>query len=84
MYSDPSGCFAVSTFLISLAVGSLATWAAGEIFGHQLVGGVGSIAGGGAAISTGISLFAFGPVGWIGGTLLIATGAMSMIGGSYH
>lgn len=37
-YVDPSGCFAISTFLISLAVGSLISWGLSEIFGNQIAG----------------------------------------------
>ena len=79
MYSDPSGNFAISTFLIGLAVSSLVTWAAGELFGHQLVGGAGSIVTGGNAIYTGVSLIAFGgPVGWILGSAALISGIASV------
>ena len=74
MYLDPSGNFAISTFLIMFAVGALATWAAGELFGHQLVGGIGSTANGVGAIGTGISLMAFGPWGIAAGILMIGIG----------
>ncbi len=56
------------------AVGALATWAAGELFGHQLVGGIGSTANGVGAIGTGISLMAFGPWGIAAGILMIGIG----------
>lgn len=82
MMVDPTGCFAISTFLIGLAVSALVGWAAGEILGHQLVGGAGSIINGGTAIATGISLFAFGPVGWIIGGIAIAAGAASIAFGT--
>lgn len=75
MYVDPSGNFAISTFLIMFAVSALATWVAGELFGHQLVGGLGSTANGVGAISTGISLMAFGPWGIAAGIVLIGIGA---------
>ncbi len=78
MYSDGSGHFAISAFLISLAVGSLISWGVSEIFGAQIAGGIGSAVGGGTAISTGISLLAFGPVGWIVGGALILIGAGTM------
>ena len=78
MYSDGSGHFAISTFLISLAVGSLVSWGLSEIFGVQIAGGIGSVVGGGTAVSTGISLLAFGPVGWIAGVAVILIGAGSM------
>lgn len=82
MYYDPTGCFAISTFLIGLGISALVGWAAGEIFGHQLVGGAGSIINGGTAIATGISLFAFGPVGWIIGGIAIVAGAASIAFGT--
>lgn len=78
MYCDPSGHFAITTFLITLAVGALVTWAAGEIFGHQLVGGIGSMTGGYGAISTGVSLCYFGPWGVAAGLILIGIGAVTM------
>ena len=76
------GNFAVSTFLISLAVGALVTWAAGEIFGHQLVGGIGSAINGGTAIATGISLLSFGPIGWIIGGIAIVAGVVCIAFGT--
>ena len=60
MYVDPTGHFAISTLLIGLAVTSLVSWGLSEIFGAQIVGGAGSIVNGATAISTGVSLFAFG------------------------
>jgi len=79
MYIDPSGKFAICTLLIMFAVSSLATWAAGEIFGHQLVGGAGSIITGSNAIYTGISLIAFGgPVGWVLGSIALISGIASI------
>jgi hypothetical protein len=79
---DPTGCFAISTFLIGLAVSALVTWVAGEIFGHQLVGGIGSMINGGTAIATGFSLLAFGPAGWIIGGIAIVAGVASMVFGT--
>ena len=81
-YSDPGGNFAISTFLVSLAVSSLVSWGLSEIFGAQLVGGVGSIVNGGSAIATGISLLSFGPVGWIIGGIAIVAGIASIAFGS--
>ena len=81
MYSDPSGKFAICTLLIMFAVSSLVTWVAGEIFGHQLVGGIGSTANGVGAISTGISLMAFGPWGIAAGIVLIGIGAATAVFG---
>ncbi|MFA7376183.1 MAG: RHS repeat-associated core domain-containing protein [Acholeplasmataceae bacterium] len=74
MYSDPSGNFAISTVLIMFAVSAVATWAAGELFGHQLVGGVGSTVNGVGAIGIGVSLMAFGPWGIAAGLLMIGIG----------
>lgn len=37
MYADPTGHFAISTFLIGLAVSSLVTWGLSEIFGAQII-----------------------------------------------
>ena len=77
-YVDPTGHFAIGTFLISLAIGSLVSWGLSEIFGGQIAGGISSVAGGGNAIYTGIGLLSFGPVGWIVGGALILTGACTM------
>ena len=82
MCVDPSGTFAFSTFLIGLAISSLVTWVAGEVFGHQLVGGIGSAIGGWSAITTGISLLAYGPVGWVIGGIAIIAGTASMAFGT--
>ena len=71
---DPSGNFALSTFLIGVAITSLVSWGLSELFGAQIVGGAGSIVNGISAISTGVSLFAFGPVGWIIGGIGIIAG----------
>ena len=82
MYSDPSGHFAISTFLISLAIGSLISWGLSEIFGAQIVGGVGSIANGVSSILSSVSLFAFGPVGWVIGGIGIVAGLASIAFGT--
>ena len=82
MYVDPSGCFAISTFLISLAFGLFVNWGLSEIFGVQIAGGISSAATGGAAIYTGIGLLSFGPVGWILGGSLILIGAGTIIFGA--
>ena len=78
MYVDPTGHFAISTFLISLAIGSLISWGLSEIFGFQIAGGISSTVSGGAAIYTGIGLLSFGPIGWISGGALILIGAGTM------
>ena len=81
MSVDPSGHSFLATLAIMAAI-SLVTWGLGEIFGHQLVGGVGSISGGATAISTGISLLAFGPVGWVIGGIAIVAGVASIAFGT--
>ena len=79
---DPSGNFAISTFLIGLAVTSLVSWGLSKIFGAQIAGGIGSIASGGTAISTGISLMAFGPWGIVAGIALMAVGTATAVFGT--
>lgn len=81
-YVDSSGCFAIRTFLISLAIGSLTSWGLSEIFGEQIAGGIEFVAGGGTAVWTGINLLAFGPVGWVSGAALILIGAGTMVFGA--
>ncbi|MEI3505172.1 MAG: hypothetical protein V8Q77_02660 [Bacilli bacterium] len=81
-YCDPSGHFAISTFLIAMAVTSFVTWGLSELFGAQIVGGAGSIANGISSIFTGVSLLAFGPVGWIAGTIGIIAGVLSIAFGT--
>ena len=82
MYVDPTGHFAISTFLIGLAVSSLVTWGLSEIFGAQIVGGASSMVNGYGAITTGLGLLSFGPVGWVAGGLSIIAGAGAMIIGA--
>ncbi|MDE5715954.1 MAG: hypothetical protein K2I42_07495 [Anaeroplasmataceae bacterium] len=79
---DPSGCFAISTFLISLAIGSLISWGLSEAFGSQIAGGISSISTGASAIYTGVGLLSFGPVGWIAGGTLILIGAGTVVFGA--
>ncbi len=81
MFVDPSGHFAISTFLISLAIGTLISWSLSEIFGSQIAGGISSTVNGGAALYTGIGLLSFGPIGWITGGSLILLGAGTMVFG---
>ena len=52
------------------------------IFGEQIAGGIGSVAGGGAAIYTGIGLCAFGPWGIAAGIALMAIGASTVAFGA--
>ena len=82
MYADPTGHFAISTFLISLAIGALVNWGLSEIFDSQIAGGISSVVGGGTAISTGISLCAFGSWGIAVGILLMAIGAGTVVFGT--
>ncbi len=50
--------------------------------GSAIGGGIGSVVNGGGAISTGISLFSYGPIGIIAGIGLIAVGAATAIMGT--
>ncbi|MDY2889382.1 MAG: RHS repeat-associated core domain-containing protein [Candidatus Caccosoma sp.] len=79
---DPSGDFAISTFLTGLAVTSLISWGLSKIFGAQITGGIGSVTGGATAISTGISLCAFGPWGIVAGIALMAVGGLTIAFGA--
>ena len=72
---DPTGHFTISTFLISLAIGSLICWGVSELLGSQIAGGISSTLNGGNAIYTGIGLLGFGPIGWIAGGALLLIGA---------
>ena len=75
MYSDGEGNFAISSFLIGLAISSLTGWVLSQAFGSQIAGGIGSCINGAGAVYTGIGLLSFGPVGWIAGGALIIIGA---------
>ena len=81
MAIDPTGTLALTSFLISLAIGALINWGLSQILGSQISGGIGSIAGGGAAISTGINLLAFGPLGIAAGIALMAIGTATALFG---
>ena len=78
LYFDPTGHFAISTLLISFAIGTLVSWGISEIFGVQIAGGISSMINGGSAIHTGIGLLSFGPMGWIIGGALILAGIGTM------
>ena len=82
MYVDPTGHFAISTFLIGLAVTSLVSWGLSEIIGSQIVGGASSIANGAGAIKTGISLCYLGPWGIVAGVALIVVGGATIAFGA--
>ena len=68
MYVDSSGYFAITTFLISLAIGSLIGWGIFEIFGSQIAGGISSTVSGGTLILIGIGTMAFGVNKIVAGT----------------
>ena len=79
---DPSGHFAVSTFLIGLAASWVISSIASYYLGEHLVSGASSIYGGVQTITTGISLLAYGPVGWVLGGAAIALGAVNIAFGT--
>lgn len=54
----------------------------GNIVGSQIAGGLGSMANGWGAISTGLSLFSYGWVGAIAGGVMVAVGAGTMAFGA--
>ena len=81
MYVDPSGHSALLVLCI-FAVSSLAMWGVSELFGAQIAGGIGSVTGGATAISTGISLCAFGPWGIVAGIALIVVGGLTIAFGA--
>ena len=80
-YYDPSGHSALLALGI-FALSSLAMWGVSELFGAQIAGGIGSISGGATAISTGISLWAFGPWGIAAGIILMAVGGFTVAFGA--
>ena len=81
MYVDPSGHSALLAICL-FAVSSLAMWGVSELFGAQIAGGIGSVTGGATAISTGISLCAFGPLGIFAGIALMAVGGLTIAFGA--
>ena len=78
MYCDPSGCFAISTLIIGLAVSWAVSSIASHYLGVNLVSGIGLSVSGVQTIGVGISLFAFGPAGWVLGGIAIASGIGSL------
>ena len=80
-YCDPSGHSALLALSI-FALSSLAMWGVSELFGAQIAGGIGSVSGGATAISTGISLCAFGPWGIVAGVLLMTVGGLAVTFGA--
>ena len=81
-YADPSGNSVIASILIGFAVFSLVGWGLSEMFGSQIAGGIGSISGGAAAISTGMNLCAFGPWGIVAGIALMAVGGLTIAFGA--
>ena len=77
-YADPSGHFPIAAILIGLAV----SWAVSSIvsyfLGEHLVSGASSVYGGVQTIATGVSLLAYGPVGWVLGGAAIVLGAVNI------
>ena len=82
MYSDPSGHIALSTLLIGYAISSFIAWGLSELLGAQMASGIGSISGGGTAVSTGVNLLAFGPWGVVAGITLIVIGGTTIAFGA--
>ena len=80
-YYDPSGYSALLALGI-FALSSLAMCSVSELFGAQIAGGIGSISGGATAISTGISLCAFGPWEIAAGVVLMAVGGLTIAFGA--
>ena len=81
MYVDPSGHSALLALCL-FAVSSLAMWGVSELFGTQIAGGIGSVSGGATAISTGISLCAFGPWGIVAGITLMEVEGLTIAFGA--
>lgn len=81
-YADPSGHFAISTFLIGLAASWVISSIASYYLGEHLVSGASSIYGGAQTIATGVSLLAYGPVGWVLGGAAIVLGAVNIAFGT--
>ena len=82
IFADPSGHFAISTFLIGLAVSWVISSIASYYLGKHLVSGASSLYGGVQTIVTGISLLSYGPVGWVLGCAAIALGAVNIAFGT--
>ena len=82
LYADPSGHFAISSFLIGLAASWVISSIASYYLGEHLVSGASSIYGGAQTIATGVSLLAYGPVGWVLGGAAIVLGAVNIAFGT--
>ena len=81
-FCDSSGHFAVSTFLIGLAASWVISSIASYYLGKHFISGASSVYGGIQTIATGISLLAYGPVGWVLGGAAIALGAVNIAFGT--
>jgi len=73
MAVDPNGEFLL-WLMLAFSISSFIGWGLSELLGEKTASGIGSVVNGGTAIGTGVSLFAFGPLGWIAGGLLILVG----------
>ena len=82
MYVDPTGHFAISTFLIGLAASWVISSIASYYLGEHFVSGASSVYGGVQTIATGVSLLAYGPVGWGLGVAAIVLGAVNIAFGT--
>jgi hypothetical protein len=54
----------------------------GNALGSSVGSGLGSMLNGGGAVATGISMLAYGPIGWVGGGLMMLLGAGTAIMGA--
>jgi hypothetical protein len=80
MYVDPSGDFAISTFLIGLAVSWAVSTVASAIFGQHLVAGTSLLITGGSAVITGLmAISLLTPVGWVVGGVTLAAGLATLV-----
>ena len=85
MYVDPSGTSVIGAILALIGIVGFALTLVDCEQGSQpsqLFGGASSVVNGAEAIYTGISLFAYGPVGWVLGSLSIMVGAVCVAFGS--
>ena len=83
MYADPSGHFVktLSTVLWAATIGAVSSIAS-YYLGEHLVSGVLSIYGGVQTVVTGVSLLAYGPVGWVLGVAAIVLGVVNIAFGT--
>ena len=81
-YCDPSGHFSIAAILIGLAVSWAVSSIASYYLGEHLVSGASSVYGGVQTIATGVSLLAYGPVGWVLGGAAIVLVAVNIAFGT--